>query len=63
MRRERLGPNDSPVRTSFVGVWHHDHTAHPSNDIAREKHVGIVYEGSGSHLVFEKISIDQLLKR
>jgi len=25
--------------------------------------VGIVYEGSGAHLVFEKISMDELLKR
>jgi len=36
---------------------------YPSLSRVDDKHVGIVYEGSGSHLVFEKISIDALLKR
>ena len=36
---------------------------YPSLSQVDDKHVGIVYEGSGSHLVFEKISIDELLKR
>ena len=36
---------------------------YPSLSRVDEKHVGIVYEGSGAHLVFEKISIDELLKR
>ncbi len=36
---------------------------YPSLSRVDEKHIGIVYEGSGSHLVFEKISIDELLRR
>ena len=28
-----------------------------------DRHVGIVYEGSQSHLVFEKFTLDELLKR
>ncbi len=36
---------------------------YPSLSRVDDKHVGIVYEGSASHLVFEKISIDELLKR
>jgi len=36
---------------------------YPSLSRIDDKHVGIVYEGSGAHLVFEKISIDELLKR
>ena len=36
---------------------------YPSLSRVDDKHIGIVYEGSGSHLVFEKISIDELLKR
>jgi len=36
---------------------------YPSLSRVDDKHVGIVYEGSGAHLVFEKISIDELLKR
>jgi sialidase-1 len=34
---------------------------YPSLSRIDSKHIGIVYEGSGSHLVFEKISIDELL--
>jgi len=36
---------------------------YPSLSQVDDEHVGIVYEGSGSHLVFEKISMDELLKR
>jgi len=36
---------------------------YPSLSRVDDKHVAIVYEGSGSHLVFEKISIDELLQR
>ena len=36
---------------------------YPSLSRVDDQHVGIVYEGSGSHLVFEKISLDELLKR
>jgi len=36
---------------------------YPSLSQVDDKHIGIVYEGSTSHLVFEKISIDELLKR
>jgi sialidase-1 len=34
---------------------------YPSLSRVDDRHIGIVYEGSGSHLVFEKISIDELL--
>jgi len=34
---------------------------YPSLSRVDDRHVGIVYEGSGAHLVFEKISIDELL--
>jgi len=53
-------------------TWPKDHrllldegrgAGYPSLSRVDDKHVGIVYEGSGSHLVFEKISIDELLKR
>ncbi len=53
-------------------TWPKDHrllldegrgAGYPSVSRVDDKHVGIVYEGSGSHLVFEKISIDELLKR
>ncbi len=36
---------------------------YPSLSRVDERHIGIVYEGSGSHLVFEKVSINELLKR
>jgi sialidase-1 len=36
---------------------------YPSLSRVDDRHVAIVYEGSGSHLVFEKVSIDELLKR
>ncbi len=36
---------------------------YPSLSQVDDRHVGIVYEGSGSHLVFEKISLDELLGR
>ena len=36
---------------------------YPSLSRVDERHIGIVCEGSGSHLVFEKVSIDELLKR
>ena len=36
---------------------------YPSLSRVDDKHIGIVYEGSGAHLVFEKISIGELLKR
>ncbi len=36
---------------------------YPSLSRVDDRHVGIVYEGSGAHLVFEKISIDELLER
>jgi sialidase-1 len=36
---------------------------YPSLSRVDDEHVGIVYEGSGSDLVFEKISIGALLKR
>jgi len=36
---------------------------YPSLTRVDDKHVGIVYEGSQSHLVFEKFSLDELLKR
>jgi sialidase-1 len=35
---------------------------YPSLSRVDDKHVGIVYEGSGSHLVFEKVPIDELVK-
>ena len=35
----------------------------PSLGKVDDEYVGIVNEGSGSHLVFEKIPIDELLKR
>lgn len=35
---------------------------YPSLTQIDERHVGIVYEGSGADLVFEKISIDELVK-
>jgi sialidase-1 len=36
---------------------------YPSLSRVDDSHVGIMYEGSGSHLVFERISIDELVKR
>ena len=36
---------------------------YPSLSRVDDKHVGIVYEGSGSHVVFEKISIEELINR
>ncbi|MDA1054971.1 MAG: exo-alpha-sialidase [Planctomycetota bacterium] len=36
---------------------------YPSLTRIDDQHVGIVYEGSQSHLVFEKFSLDELLKR
>ena len=36
---------------------------YPSLSRVDDTHVGIVYEGSGSHLVFERMSINGLLKR
>jgi sialidase-1 len=36
---------------------------YPSLTRVDEDHVGIVYEGSQSHLTFEKLSLDELLKR
>jgi len=36
---------------------------YPSLTRVDDRHVGIVYEGSQSHLVFEKFSLDELLKR
>ena len=36
---------------------------YPSLSRVDERHIGIVYEGSGSHLVFERIPIDELLNR
>ncbi|HIE97827.1 MAG TPA: exo-alpha-sialidase, partial [Fuerstia sp.] len=36
---------------------------YPSLTSVDDQHVGIVYEGSQSHLVFEKFSLDELLKR
>ena len=36
---------------------------YPSLSKVDDQHVGIVYEGSGSHLVFERIPIAELLKR
>lgn len=53
-------------------TWPKDHrlqldegrgAGYPSLSRVDDNHVGIVYEGSGSHLVFEKISINELLKR
>ncbi len=36
---------------------------YPSITRIDDQHIGIVYEGSQSDLVFEKISLDELLKR
>ena len=36
---------------------------YPSLTQIDEQHVGIVYEGSQSHLVFEKFSLDELIRR
>ena len=36
---------------------------YPSLTRVDDRHVGIVYEGSQSHLVFEKFTLDELLKR
>ncbi|MCI0534259.1 MAG: glycoside hydrolase, partial [Verrucomicrobiales bacterium] len=36
---------------------------YPSLTRIDDQHVGIVYEGSGAHLVFEKLSLAELLKR
>jgi sialidase-1 len=36
---------------------------YPSLSRIDDTHIGIVHEGSGSHLVFEKITIDELLLR
>jgi len=36
---------------------------YPSLTQVDDSHVGIVYEGSQSHLVFEKLSVDELLRR
>lgn len=36
---------------------------YPSLTRIDDRHVGIVYEGSQSHLVFEKFALDELLKR
>ena len=36
---------------------------YPSLSRVGAEHVGIVYEGSGAHIVFEKISLDELLGR
>ena len=38
-------------------------TGYPSLSKVDNQHVGIVYEGSGSHLVFERILIGELVKR
>ncbi len=35
---------------------------YPSMTQVDDEHLGIVYEGSQAHLVFEKISIDELLR-
>lgn len=36
---------------------------YPSMTRVDDEHIGIVYEGSQSHLTFEKLSLDELLKR
>jgi sialidase-1 len=36
---------------------------YPSISRVDDQHVGIVYEGSRADLVFEKLSLDELLKR
>lgn len=36
---------------------------YPSLTRIDDRHIGIVYEGSQSHLVFEKLSLDELLRR
>lgn len=36
---------------------------YPSLSRAGDRHIGIVYEGSQSHVVFERISLDELLHR
>ena len=36
---------------------------YPSLTRVDDQHVGIVYEGSQSQLVFEKLSLDELLRR
>lgn len=36
---------------------------YPSLSRAGDNHIGIVYEGSRSHVVFERISLDELLRR
>jgi sialidase-1 len=36
---------------------------YPSLSRVDDEHIGIVYEGSQSHVVFEKIAISELLKR
>jgi sialidase-1 len=36
---------------------------YPSLTCVDDQHVGIVYEGSQSHLVFERLSLDELLRR
>ena len=36
---------------------------YPSMTRIDDRHIGIVYEGSQAHLVFEKISLDELLRR
>ena len=68
------GRTHHSIRVSFDEgkSWPTEHTllldegrgaGYPSLSRIDERHVGIIYEGSGSHLVFEKISIDELLKR
>ena len=36
---------------------------YPSISRVDDRHVGIVYEGSQADLVFEKLSLEELLKR
>ena len=36
---------------------------YPSITRIDDRHVGMVYEGSQAHLVFEKLSLDELLRR
>ena len=36
---------------------------YPSLSRVDDEHLGIVYEGSQAHMVFERISLDELLRR
>ncbi len=72
--RTQKGRTHHTIQVSFDdgSTWPQSHhvlldegrgAGYPSLTQVDDQHVGIVYEGSQSHLVFEKLSLDELLRR